>query len=136
MRGIIKWAWTPLKTGSARVNGEGRLTLYNATSTLPCMHTVIFDLRPEKFYGCARTRRNRVSYATEGHPVLPSSTGRVLSVNAEELSCVTTPAEVITAIWEKASSLLTEPNAVVPTPGCDPCSRWLKAHQDKDLILW
>ena len=40
---------------------------------------------------------------------------------------MTTPAEVITAIWEKASSLLTEPNAIVSTPGCDPCSRMVKS---------
>ena len=57
----------------------------------------------------------------------PSSTGHVLSVNAEELSSVTTPAEVLAAIWKKASSLLTERNAILPAPGCDSCSRMVKS---------
>ena len=30
-------------------------------------------------------------------------------------------------IWQKASSLLTEPNAIVLAPGCDPCSRMVKS---------
>ena len=65
--------------------------------------------------------------SAECQNVLPSSTGHVLSVNAEKLSCMTIPAEVVTAIWQKASSLLTEPNAVVLAPGCDPCSRMVKS---------
>jgi len=47
-----------------------------------------------------------------------SSSGRVLSVST---------AEVLTAIWMKASRLLREPNAVLPAPGCDLCSRMVKS---------
>ena len=53
--------------------------------------------------------RQATSMECQADSVLPpSSTGHVLSVNAEELSSVTTPAEVLAAIWKKASSLLTE----------------------------
>ena len=40
---------------------------------------------------------------------------------------MSTPAEVLTAIWMKASRLLGEPNVVLPAPGCDPCSRMVKS---------
>ena len=52
----------------------------------PCMQLprcractwVIFDLQPVKFYGCASTRRSRVSYATavpESNPAFSPSSG-------------------------------------------------------------
>jgi len=56
-----------------------------------------------------------------------SSSAHVLSMSTEGLTSVSTPAEVLTAIWMKASRLLGEPNAVLPAPGCDPCSRMVKS---------
>jgi hypothetical protein len=82
---------------------------------------------PSTLDPCTLHSQPVVSTELQGDSALPSSTGRVLSVNAEDLSCGTIPAEVVTAIWQKASSLLTEPNAVVLAPGCDPYSRMVKS---------
>ena len=50
-----------------------------------------------------------------------------LSVSVDELNLTTTPTEVQEAIWNKASHLITEPNAVLPAPGCDSSSRMVKS---------
>lgn len=56
-----------------------------------------------------------------------SSSLFVLSVSVDELNSTTTPTEVLEAIWNKARHLLTEPNAVLPAPGCDSSSRMVKS---------
>ena len=61
----------------------------------------------------------------------PSDSGStsqpVLSVSVDELNSTTTPIEVLEAIWNKASHLVTEPNAVLLAPGCDSSSRMVKS---------
>ena len=84
--------------------------------------------------------KNKVNYKKSELPVfidklkeaINEQDEEVLSVSAEVLSSVTTPAEVLTAIWKKASCLLPMlycwPLAVTLIPG------WLRAHLVKDLI--
>ena len=64
------------------------------------------------------------STATGGE--LGDSSG--LSVDVRHLRSVTTPMEVLTAIWGKASELLHEPNAVAPAPDCDSAARMVKSY--------
>ena len=64
MRGIISTGVDSAENGE-RTRKRGRqASLHSATSALPCMHIVIFDLRPVKVYGCVSTRRTRGSYVT------------------------------------------------------------------------
>ena len=72
----------------------------------------------------------------------PSDSGStshpVLSVSVDELNSTTTPTEVLEAIWNKASHLMTEPNAVLLAPGCDSSSRMVKSTSGSrpHLVVW
>ena len=51
-----------------------------------------------------------------------------ISVDVSQLDSVTTPMEVLVAIWNKASELLHESNAVMLAPGCADTARMVKSY--------
>ena len=133
---------------STGIGGDSRRTHrsvgMNITSAPGCSHWSVDEDVSADLGARARSRGSSLgantsssaaaSTARASTATAPTATGGELgdssglSVDVRHLRSVTTPMEVLTAIWGKASKLLHEPNAVAPAPGCDSAARMVKSY--------